>query len=49
MVSAPSLPGAIELFRRYSVALNYAINKTLRLGLRNIGEVHNALYGGLRE
>jgi putative transposase len=42
-------PGAIELLKRYNVALNYAINKILRLDLKKIGEVHNALYRGLRE
>ena len=41
--------GAIELLRRYNVALNYAINKILSLGLRSIGRVHNALYRELRE
>jgi IS605 OrfB family transposase len=42
-------PEAIELLRRYNVALNYAINRILRLGLRSIGRVHNALYRELRE
>jgi len=42
-------PGAIELLRRYNVALNYAINKILRLDLKKIGEVHSALYRELRE
>jgi IS605 OrfB family transposase len=42
-------PGAIELFRRYNVALNYAINRILSLDLRSIGRVHNALYRELRE
>jgi hypothetical protein len=42
-------PGAIELHRRYNTALNYAINKILRLNLKKIGEVHNALYRELRE
>ena len=42
-------PGAIELLRRYNTALNYAINKILRLDLRSIGRVHNALYRELRE
>jgi IS605 OrfB family transposase len=41
-------PGAIEFLRRYNVALNYAINKILSLGLRSIGRVHNALYRELR-
>ena len=30
-------PEAIELLRRYNVALNYAINRILRLDLRSIG------------
>jgi putative transposase len=42
-------PEAIELLRRYNVALNYAINKILRLDLKKIREVHNALYRELRE
>jgi len=42
-------PEAIELLKRYNVALNYAINKILRLDLKKIGEVHNALYRELRE
>jgi hypothetical protein len=42
-------PGAIELLRRYNVALNHAINKILSLGLRSFGRVHNALYRELRE
>jgi IS605 OrfB family transposase len=42
-------PGAIELLKRYNVAFNYAINKILRLNLKKIGEVHNALYRELRE
>jgi len=42
-------PGAIEILRRYNTALNYAINKILRLDLRSIGSVHNALYRELRE
>jgi hypothetical protein len=37
-------PEAIDLLKRYNVALNYAINKILRLNLKKIGEVHNALY-----
>jgi hypothetical protein len=36
-------PRAIELLRRYNVALNYAMNRILSLNLRNIGNVHNAL------
>jgi transposase len=42
-------PGAIELLKRYNIALNCAINKILRLNLKKIGEVHNALYRELRE
>jgi hypothetical protein len=42
-------PGAIELLRRYNTALNYAINKILRLNLKKIGEIHNALYRELKE
>jgi hypothetical protein len=42
-------PGAMELLRRYNVALNYAINEILGLGLKSIGRVHNTLYRGLRE
>jgi hypothetical protein len=48
MVVSPE-PGAIELLRRYNVALNYAMNKILRLNLRSIGRVHNALYRELME
>ncbi|MDT7889455.1 MAG: hypothetical protein RQ885_10840 [Desulfurococcales archaeon] len=36
MVVSPE-PGAIELLRRYNVALNYAINRILGLNLRSIG------------
>jgi putative transposase len=42
-------PEAVELLRRYNVALNYAINKILRLNLKKIGEIHNALYRELKE
>jgi IS605 OrfB family transposase len=42
-------PEAIDLLKRYNVALNYAINKILRLNLEKIGEIHNALYRELRE
>jgi IS605 OrfB family transposase len=42
-------PGAIELLRRYNVALNYAINKILSLNLKTIREVHRELYRELRE
>jgi len=37
-------PAGIELLKRYNVALNYAINRILSLGLRSVGRVHNALY-----
>jgi hypothetical protein len=36
-------PEAIELLRRYNVALNYAINRILSLDLRGIERVYNAL------
>jgi putative transposase len=42
-------PEAIELLKRYNTALNYAINRILRLDLRSVGRVHNALYRELRE
>jgi len=42
-------PGAIELLKRYNVALNYAMNRILSLDLRSIESVHNALYRELRE
>jgi len=42
-------PEAIDLLKRYNVALNYAINKILRLNLEKIREIHNALYRELRE
>jgi len=42
-------PEAIELLRRYDTALNYAINKILRLNLKKIGEVRSAIYRELRE
>jgi hypothetical protein len=42
-------PAGIELLRRYNVAPNYAINKILRLNLKKIGEIHNALYRELKE
>ncbi|MFZ8824015.1 MAG: hypothetical protein ACO2O0_07720, partial [Desulfurococcales archaeon] len=42
-------PEAVELLRRYNVALNYAINRILSLDLRSFGRVHNALYRELRE
>ena len=42
-------PEAMELLRKYNVALDYAINKILRLNLKKIGEIHNALYRELKE
>ncbi len=42
-------PGAIELLRRYNVALNYAVNKILSLNLKTIKDVHRVLYRELRE
>jgi hypothetical protein len=42
-------PAGIKLLKRYDVALNYAINKILRLNLKKIGEIHNALYRELKE
>ena len=42
-------PEAVELLKRYNTALNYAINKILRLDLKKIWEVHSALYRELRE
>jgi putative transposase len=42
-------PEAIDLLKRYNTALNYAINKILRLNLKKIGEIHNALYRELKE
>jgi transposase len=48
MMVSPGLD-AIKLLRRYNLALNYAINKILSLGLRSIGRVHNTLYRELRE
>ena len=32
-------PEAVELLRRYNVALNYAMNKIPRLNLKKVGEV----------
>jgi len=48
MMVSPELD-AIELLKRYNVALNYAINKILKLNLKKIGEIHNALYRELKE
>ena len=44
-------PEAVELLRRYRIALNYAMNKifSLNLNLKTIEEVHRELYRGLRE
>jgi IS605 OrfB family transposase len=42
-------PGVIELLKRYNVAINYAINRILRLNMRSSGRVHSALYRELRE
>jgi len=42
-------PEAIELLRRYRIALNYAINKILGLNLKTTKEVHRELYRELRE
>jgi hypothetical protein len=42
-------PGAIELLRRYNVALYYAINKILSLNLKTIRDVYRELYRKLRE
>jgi hypothetical protein len=42
-------PEAVELLKRYNIALNYAINRILRLNMRSSGRVHNALYRELRE
>jgi len=41
--------GAIELRERYRLALNYATNKIPSLDLRIIKDVHQELYGELRE
>ncbi len=42
-------PGAIELLRRYMIALNYAINKILSLKLKTIKDAHRELYREFRE
>jgi hypothetical protein len=44
-----SEPGAVELLRRYRLALNYAINKILSLNLKTVRKVHRELYRELRE
>jgi len=41
-------PEAIELLRRYRLALNYAINKILSLNLKTVRKVHRELYRELR-
>jgi len=41
-------PGAIELLRRYRLALNYAMNRILSLNLKTLKEVHRELYRELR-
>jgi len=40
--------GAIELLKRYRLALNYAMNKILSLNLKTLKEVHRELYRELR-
>ena len=42
-------PEAVELLRRYVIALNYAMNKILSLNLKTIRKVHRELYRELRE
>jgi len=42
-------PEAVELLRRYMIALNYAMNKILNLNLKTIKEVHRELYRKLKE
>ena len=42
-------PGAVELLKRYRLALNYAINRILSLNLKTIKDVHRVLYRELRE
>jgi hypothetical protein len=42
-------PGAVELLRRYNVALIYAIKKILSLNLKTLKEMHRVLYRELRE
>jgi putative transposase len=42
-------PGAVELLKRYRLALNYAINRILSLNLKTIKDVHRELYRELRE
>jgi len=42
-------PGAVELLRKYRIALNYAVNKILSQNLKTINEVHRELYRELIE
>jgi putative transposase len=42
-------PGAIELLRRYNVALNYVINKILDNNLKTLKQAHKILYRDLVE
>ena len=42
-------PEAVELFRRYRIALNYAMNKIFSLNLKTIKDAHRELYRELRE
>jgi hypothetical protein len=44
-----SEPGAVELLRRYRIALNYAINKIFSLNLKTIKDAHRKLYRELKE
>jgi hypothetical protein len=44
-----SEPGAVELLKRYRLALNYAINKILSLNLKTIRDAHRELYREPRE
>ena len=42
-------PAGMGLLERYRLALNYAINKTLSLNLKGIGDAHRVLYRELVE
>jgi putative transposase len=42
-------PGAIELLKRYNIALNYAINKILDNNLKTLKQAHKILYRDLVE
>jgi len=42
-------PEAVELLRRYMIALNYAMNKIFSLNLKTIKDAHRELYRELRE